>query len=314
MTNSILTVSLNAAVDVACIVDEFAVNKINTVHTVAKMAGGKANNVARVLASLGQPVIATGFAGGTPGMFIQEDLGRLGITAEYEPTAGDNRTCTTIVDPVGRTLTEIREKGPTLTPEDGERFLTRYSRLLDRVGLVVISGSLPPGVPADFYARLVRMAFRQTQVRVIVDASGRALAEVLKAQPYLVKPNREELEEWAGRPLPDDRAILAAARQLIESGPLVVAVSLGAGGLILVAPEGAWRATPPQIEPVNTVGSGDSLVAGFAAGLMQGLGAEDVLRLAVACGTANALTNEVAVVRPADLERIRSQVRVARIG
>lgn len=312
--NRILTVSLNAAVDVVYIIDGFEVGKINIVRTVAKMAGGKANNVARVLAGLGQSVIATGFAGGPAGAFIQEDLRRRGIEPDFEPTGGENRACTSIIDPTGRTLTEVREQGPTLTEEDGERFLTRYARLLKQASLVVISGSLPPGIPADFYARLVSMAYRQGQLRTLVDASGKALREVISAQPYLVKPNREELEEWAGRPLPDDRAVLNAARDLMQAGPLVVAVSLGAAGLMLVSPEGAWRAVPPAIEPVNTVGSGDSLVAGFAAGLVQGLDAESVLRQAVACGTANALTDEVAYVRPDDLARIRAQVRVQRIG
>lgn len=152
-----------------------------------------------------------------------------------------------------------------------------------------------------------------TQVRTLLDASGQALKEAIPAQPYFVKPNKEELEEWAGTELDNDDAILDAAQRLMDAGPLVVAVSLGKDGLLLVSPEGAWRATPPRIEPVNTVGSGDSLVAGFAAGLLQGLTADEVLRLAVGCGTANALTDTVAHVRQADLDRIRPQVTIQRV-
>lgn len=311
----ILTVSLNAAVDVAYQVDNFQVGKINSVRELIRIAGGKANNVARVLASLDQKVISTGFAGGPSGQFIQENLRSHGITVDYESfNDGENRTCTAIVDQVGRTLTEVREKGPTLTEEAAEGFMDRFRRLVQRAELVVISGSLPPGIPADFYGRLVTEAYRITQARTILDATGPALSMALSANPYLVKPNLEELEAWAGIELGDEAAILAAARRLQEAGPLVVAVSLGAEGLLVVAPEGSWRATPPKVQSVNAVGSGDSLVAGFAAGVMEGLGAEDVLKLSVACGTANALTESVAVIRPDDLAWLRKEVRVERLN
>ena len=314
MKRGILTVALNAAVDVVYHADHFAVNRINSVQAVRRMAGGKANNVARVLAALGQPVIATGFAGGANGRFIQEELQARGIQTEFVTTTANNRTCTTVIDPTGKSLTEIREPGQALTEQDADRFAAHFARLLDRADLVIISGSLPPGIPTDFYGRLVSHAFQQTQVRCIVDASGTALRGSLSACPYLLKPNLEELQEWAGRSLPDERAIVQAARELTDVGPLVAAVSLGARGLLLVSPEGGWRAVPPVVEPVNTVGSGDSLVAGFAAGLMQGLPPEEILRLAVACGTANALTTDVAHVETADLDRLRAQVQVERLN
>lgn len=313
MPKGILTVSLNAAVDVSYRADGFGVGKINLVSAVTRVAGGKANNVARVLASLGQHVIATGFAGGAAGRFIQADLAHNGVQTDYEEMAGENRTCIAVVDPVGQTLTEVREQGPTITAAEADRFLTRFRRLVREVELVVIAGSLPPGIPVDFYNRLVREAYQAAQVRTLVDASGAALNAAIAAQPYFVKPNQEELEEWAGTKLDNDAAILAAAQRLMDAGPLVVAVSLGKNGLLLVSPEGAWRAVPPDIQPVNTVGSGDSLVAGFAAGLLQGLSADAVLRLAVGCGTANALTESVALVQQADLDRIRTQVRIHQI-
>jgi tagatose 6-phosphate kinase len=311
---SVLTVSLNAAIDVVYVIDGFAAGKINTVREMQRMAGGKANNVARVLASLGVPVVATGFVGGGAGAFIQEDLRRRGITPEFEESGAENRTCTSVIDPVGHSLTELRERGPLLTADHAARFLDRFRRLAAQADLVIVSGSLPPGIAPDFYATLVAEAWRAGQVRTLLDASGPALRAALAAQPYLVKPNLDELQEWAGKPLTNDHLIWLAARALQQAGPMVVAVSLGARGLILVSPEGSWWVTPPAIEPVNTVGSGDSLVAGFAAGLMAGLDAESVMRLAVACGTANALTQPVAEVRPDDLERIRQQVRIRRLG
>lgn len=313
-TKRILTVSLNAAVDVSYMVSGFAINRINTVSRVHKVAGGKANNVARVLSRLGERVTATGFAGGNAGRFIIDDLAARGIETDFVATHGENRTCLAVVDPVGNTLTEIREQGPELTAEQAGAFVAKFRFLLPQVDLVIISGSLPPGIPADFYGRLVREAYQIGQVRCIVDASGKALLGALPAQPYMVKPNRDELQEWVGAGLPDEQALLAAARKLMQAGPLVVAVSLGADGLLLVSPEGAWRAVPPRVNAVNTVGSGDSLVAGLAAGLMRGLPAEEILRLAVGCGTANALTDTVAEVNPEDVARIAPKVQITRIA
>jgi tagatose 6-phosphate kinase len=197
---------------------------------------------------------------------------------------------------------------------DVDGFLASYRRLLGQAELVIISGAVPTGFPPDFYGQLVSDAWRLHQSRTIVDASGPALAAALRAQPYLVKPNLQELEAWAGTALADDEAILAAARRLHAAGPLVVLVSMGARGLMLVAPEGAWRAEPPTVAATHTAGSGDALLAGFAAGLLQGLSAEEVLRLAIACGTANALTSAPGEVRPEDRDRIRPQVQVARIS
>ncbi|HWI64842.1 MAG TPA: 1-phosphofructokinase family hexose kinase [Symbiobacteriaceae bacterium] len=312
-TGRILTVSLNAAVDVVSTADGFAAGRINNVRDVQRMAGGKANNVARALADLGHSPTATGFVGGAAGHFITGDLRCRGILPDFVETGSENRTCTTIIDPVGRTLTEIREPGPTLTADDADRFLAHYRRLVAGADLVVISGSLPPGIPADFYRTLIAEAWQHGQVRTLLDACGAALREALPAQPYFVKPNLDELQEWIGAELPTDHHMLVALRKLLQAGPMVAAVSLGARGLLALTHEGGWWVTPPLVEPLNTVGSGDSLVAGFAAGLLYGLDAEGVLRLAVACGTANALTRAVANIPPDLVDSIRRQVTIRRV-
>lgn len=221
---------------------------------------------------------------------------------------------------VARVLTGLGQSVIAIgfAPEGGEnaaeRFLASYRRLLGQAELVIISGALPPGFPPDFYGQLVADAWRLHQSRTILDVPGPALKAALSAQPYLVKPNLAELQGWAGTTLEDDQAILKAARALHEAGPLVVVVSMGARGLMLVAPEGAWRAVPPAVATESAAGSGDALLAGFAAGLMQGLSAEEVLKLAVACGTASVLTSAPGEVRPEDLGRIRAEVHVERIS
>ncbi|HYF92471.1 MAG TPA: 1-phosphofructokinase family hexose kinase [Symbiobacteriaceae bacterium] len=303
-----LTVTLNAAVDTSYIFDGFAVGQIHTVAELQRVAGGKANNVARVLRLLGAPVVATGFAGGAPGAFIQADLRACGVAAEYEEIPGESRTCLAMLDRLGGTLTEVREKGPSIPTDAAEAFLIRFERLLAGARAVVISGSLPPGLPVDYYGRLVKLA-RAHGVFSILDCSGNALKYALPGGPDLVKPNREELAEWAGALPPADP--LESARRMREAGAGAVAVSLGKDGLLYAGPEGTCRVQPPSVEALNTVGSGDSLVAGFTAGLLRGLPVPEALRLGVACGTANALTKSVAAPRLEDIERILPKVRVS---
>jgi tagatose 6-phosphate kinase len=307
-----LTVALNAAVDTTYIFDGFAVGNIHTVAEMQRVAGGKANNVARVLRVLGRPVTATGFAGGAAGEFIQRELRGCGIDAQYEPIPGESRTCFAMIDRVGGTLTEIREKGPAVPDAACEAFLRRFAQLLAGAKVAVISGSLPPGVPGDFYGRLVALA-RSHGVYTILDAAGGALAKALPAGPSLAKPNRDELAGFIGGDLADEGAVRRAAERMREAGAGAVCVSLGKDGLLYVGPEGAWQVRPPRVEAVNTVGSGDSLVAGFTAGLLEGLPVPEALRLGVACGTANALTSGVASPRAADIERIRPQVSVKQV-
>ncbi|HWI60453.1 MAG TPA: 1-phosphofructokinase family hexose kinase [Symbiobacteriaceae bacterium] len=302
-----LTVSLNAAVDTSYIFDGFAVGEIHTVAELQRVAGGKANNVARVLRLLGAPVVATGFAGGKSGAFIQEDLAACGIEASYEAIPGESRTCLAMVDRVGGTLTEVREKGPTIPAEAAAAFLARFERLLTGARVVVLSGSLPPGISVDYYGRLVALA-RARGVFTLLDCSGAALKAALPAEPSLVKPNREELAGWLGTP--DVVDFEDAAQKMRLAGARAVAVSLGKDGLMYVGPEGTWRVKPPAVEAVNTVGSGDSLVAGFTAGLLAGRPLPEALRLGVACGTANALTKGVASPRVEDIGRIVPQVIV----
>lgn len=310
----ILTVCLNPAVDLTYVTDRFEPGRENDVRQIVRMAGGKGNNVARVVAALGHQAVATGFAGGASGQFIERALREQGVTPEFVPIAGESRTSVTVVDSVRSTHTLLREPGPAMTEEDAFRFLHQFSRLIRHVDFAVISGRIPPGIPADFYAELVSTAYRVAQVRCVVDATGEVFRESLTAQPWMVKPNLEELSQWAGSSLTTEAEILEAARALHEAGPLIVAVSVGPRGMLLVSPEGTWRAVPPEVAVVNPIGSGDSLVAGFVSGLLEGRSAEEILRMAVACGTANALSTGVADVDLGTVSQLLGQVRIERIG
>jgi tagatose 6-phosphate kinase len=302
----ILTVTLNVALDVTYLVDGVDWNGVNRVRGVHRRAGGKGVNVARVLATLGHEVVATGVAGGRTGDAILVDLALVDIPAAFAPIAADSRT-TLVVSDCGRWPTTgdsrgsgtatahknalFNEPGPVVTAEELARFVAQYQVLLDRADAVVISGSLPCGVPADFYATLAATA-ADRGVPAIVDADGDPLRHAVTGHPTIVKPNAEELaravpggffREPVVRGLPVGTA---EAEVLRGAGAESVVVSLGADGALAVTPEGSWLARVPHKLWGNPTGAGDALVAGLALGLVEGTPWPDRLRRATALGAA----------------------------
>lgn len=317
-----LTVTCNSAVDTTHVLDRIAVGAINRVDRVLPTPGGKGNNVARVLRTLGHEVVATGFAGGHTGRFITDALTALGIEPAFVPVPGDSRVCLTVVEASTGRITEIREPGPVITAEDGRRLIERVVALAPTVDAVSISGSLPPGLPPGYYAELIA-AVRATGVFVAFDSGGAPLRAGLLGRPDLVKPNAEELADLLGVPgagapgpgLPGPGGLdLAVARRgLAELGlgdDAAVLLSLGADGAALITGTDIVSAVPPPVTVANTVGSGDALLAGFLDGRSRGESPTDALARAVAVGTAAALRDEVGVVAQDDVTRLQPDVRL----
>lgn len=311
----ILTVSVHPAVDRAYRVDGFHTGGLyaGPSHTVA--AGGKANNVARALAALGEPVLATGLAGGAAGQFIVADLQRCGVHTDFLTVPGESRTCVAVVDGRAERVTALREAGPPLPGWAPAHLEQHFARRVRGARLAVVAGSLPPGAPPDLFRTLVAAA-RAAGVPVFLDTHGPAFTAALAAGPDLVKPNLEELSAWAGRPLTAEAEQRRAALALLSAGARQVVVSLGPDGALAALRSGAgaplrWlRAQPPRVRALNPIGSGDCLVAGLAAGQLRGLPPAEALRLGVACGTANAETVGVAEMQPDRIDKIMQQVRV----
>lgn len=304
----ILTVVLNPAVDKAWVTPGFAPGQINRIAEARTVPGGKGNNVARVARTLGHPVTATGLAAGHNGRWMEEALAALDIAPRFLQVPGETRTCPTIVDPLTGTLTQLIEPGPPVAPGAADAFAAHLRSLLPGADVVVLAGSLPPGLPADYYARLVGVA---AGLPVILDTSGEALRRGAAAGPAVIKPNRDELQDLLGRDAAAaDSDLLSACQAVREQGVGTVLASLGEAGALMVGPGYALRARPPRLAAVNTVGSGDALVAGLAVALARGLGPADSLRLAVACGAANALSVTMADVDPADVGRILPAVEL----
>ncbi|TDD86187.1 1-phosphofructokinase [Actinomadura darangshiensis] len=266
----ILTVTLNAAVDDTYEVPDARTGEVNRVAAVHRRPGGKGVNVARVLHGLGHDVVAAGLAGGAAGRQIEEGLGSLGVPASFTPVAGESRRTVTIVGPE---VTMFCEPGPAVTAAEWAAFQDGFETLARDAGVVVLAGSLPPGVPPDAYARLTRLA----PGPVILDADGDALRLGLAGRPDVVKPNAGELARVTGI---GDTA--AGIRALRAAGAAAVVASLGADGVVAATPDGLLRAALDRPVPGNPTGAGDALVAGLAAGIADGLPWPDRLRRAVA--------------------------------
>ncbi|AYO31337.1 hypothetical protein D2962_12675 [Biomaibacter acetigenes] len=399
----ILTITLNTSIDKAYVVENFKVGDVVRVKEAVYTAGGKGLNVTKVISTLGEKVLATGFIGGFSGGFIQHELDKMNIPHEFVKIQGESRSCVNIVDKATHVHTELLEPGPLLTPQNVERFISLYEILLQRANVVTMSGSAPRGVDKDIYKTLITIA-KNNGKKVILDTSGDYLKEGMKAFPTMIKPNLSEAENLLGRKITSIEDAARAAVELLASVvriqkesvitmetseeiiPLTIkniqqksatkktielsrelsllktditkkrssdikaerekrvqifnslshkvqgqeeifhgtwasipltepwieyaTISLGKNGVVLAdANTGkVYWAKPPEIAPVNTVGCGDAMVAGFAVALSRSYDLESMLRLAVAASAASALSPETGGCRIEDIEIILKKV------
>ena len=310
-----LCVNANAAIDKTVVVPAFRLGEIHRPERVVQLPGGKGINVARALQTLGETALVTGWAGGFAGDFIAAGLQSEGIAAEFVQCPFESRTCLSILDPERGALTELYERGEAVPAEQAAELEALFARRLAGAEYVTVSGALSPGVPPDFYARLLRQA-RAVGVPAALDCSGPALRLGLEqGQPALVKPNLAELQQLLEGPLGGPSAQAAAARETAARYGVVVALSLGAQGAVAAEPGGrAWWARPPRIEVVSAVGSGDALLAGLAQGLAHGLDLPEALRRGVAAGTANALSVGAGRFSRPDFERVLAGVTIEAVS
>lgn len=286
----ILTVTLNPAVDKTYRTQELIPGHVNRMKSMENIPGGKGINVSKILCQYVCPVTATGFLGGYTGRWIEETIQKMGITCDFVKIAGDTRCSMNVVAKNGF-VTEILEPGPEVSGEERLLFYGKYRELVQKCELVMLSGSAACGLPEDIYAELIGIA-REYDKRVILDTSQELLAKGIVAGPYLVKPNRRELEYLAGHRCSGQTEILVAAHKLLNYGVTYVAVSVGEKGMYLISAEKSIFARAPRVKTVNTVGCGDSACASFAMSILQGDTMEEMLCRAVAVSAANATTME----------------------
>lgn len=301
------TITLNASIDTACALPRLVPGEINRLANARPTAGGKGNNVARVLARLGHPAIATGFAGGHAGRFIADNLRAWGVSPAFMEVPGESRTCMTIVEGESGRVTEVRGPGAPVATADGDRFLDSVVGLIAPAEFVAISGSLPPGLADDYYARLVGV-LRAAGKWVVLDGSGEPLRLALAAGPNAIAPNREELSDLVGPIGSVGEAVAAAClvRERLGPGGRVL-LTLGAKGAASIDADRVIRARPPKVDIANPVGAGDAFLAGWLAG---GDDPSEALRYAVAVGTAAAMQPGIGEIDPTDVESIWAAVEV----
>jgi 1-phosphofructokinase len=269
---------MNPAIDQTASVPNFTAGTVNRVEREQSDAGGKGVNVASFLAHTGHAVAVTGLLGTDNAARFERLFAENHIVDRFVRLPGATRINVKIVDTVNGNITDINFPGLRPAPGDLAALGAAVDALAETAQWFVLSGSLPADVPRDFYATLIARLKAHGR-NVLLDTSGPPFAAAIAAAPDAIKPNLDELEELLGRKLPDDDAIVAAARSLLAHGIHTVAVSMGARGALFVEDGAAVLAIPPKIVVSSTVGAGDAMVAGFIAGKLQGLDLGECARL-----------------------------------
>lgn len=275
----VVTVTLNPAIDQTVTIHNFAAGEVNRVEQLQQHPGGKGVNVAAVLADAGRRVAVTGWLGRANSALFEALFEQKRIADHFVRIGGQTRVGIKIIDPAQQQTTDINFPGQPPAPDDLAALRARLADL--ESDWVVLAGSLPPGVAPAIYRELAE-ELRARGRRVALDTSGPALHAAVAAAPQILKPNLHELEQLVGAALPDQAAVVAAARGLLARGVGLVIVSMGARGACFVSGEQVVLARPPQVAVTSTVGAGDAMVAGAVAAQLGGLALPDCARLATA--------------------------------
>jgi len=311
----IVTVTLNAAFARTITVPNFQRGQRHRASAGLPLAGGKGINVARALKTLGVPVVATGLAGGQAGLRIIERLTGEAILNDFVRIEAESRTTTAVVDPTTSSYTEINEWGPQVKLEELETLREKIAYLTQGADFVVLAGSLPRDVADDFYAEAIHDLTRR-HVPVILDTDGEPLRIGIGAEPFLVAPNQHEAESLVGQEFHDDEDFMLGLDRIAELGARNVIITTHTGCVALFR-DGRdvqrFRAVAPRLEPISTVGAGDTLLAGFIAAQVAGRSHEDALRMAVAAGAASTLEIGAGRFDPREAVHLQAGVTVAEL-
>jgi 1-phosphofructokinase family hexose kinase len=308
----IITVTLNAAIDKTLAVPNFRLGRRHRAVEQTAAAGGKGVNVARALRALGQPVIATGIAGGPTGTRIVEHLTEEGILNDFVRIREESRTSTAVVDPTSGEQTEINERGPQVSDGELELFVDKLLYLAKGAAVCVFAGSLPRGVDPGLYGRLID-EMRRLGVTTVIDSEGEPLLMATRRAPDVVSPNEIEAEGLVGHEFSDEDDRRRAIGEMIEMGAREGIMTLADGCLAVLGDGGdrcLYRATLEPLEPVSSVGSGDAFLAGFVAARYGGRDPESCLRFGVACGAESTQHFGAGQLDGRAVERVLSEVHV----
>lgn len=305
----LLSLTPNPAVDQTVWLDTLQMDAVNRVRVAHLDPAGKGINASRMAHRLGWPTMALGFVAGGVGTLIESALDEEGVPHRFIRIDGQTRIDVVVVENALHRSTAIYGPGPEVGDAARDRLDAVLDRWFNAARVLLLAGSLPPGLPADYYAATIERA-RAAGLRVILDAAGEALEKGIAARPHMIKPNIAEAEELLGRQLRDDMAVAGAARELVGRGVETVVISMGGAGAMCAKGNNVWRVIPPRVEVMSAVGSGDSFVAGMAIAFASGSDIVEGLRTGAAAGAATAMTPGTTLGAASDVARLIRAVRI----
>ena len=309
----IITVTLNAAIDKSLSVPNFRLGRRHRTVEQRTIAGGKGVNIARTLKALGQPVIATGFAGGATGTHIVEQLTEESILNDFVRIREESRTNTSVLDPTNGQQTEINERGPSVSEPEVELFRDKLLYLARGAAIVVFAGSLPRGVEPDLYAALIG-ELEGMDVTTVIDTDGEPLRQAVRAEPDVVSPNMLEAEELVGHEFSGETERSLVVREIAALGAHEAIMTLPDGCFAQVLVDGQPRLKRARIEPREPIaksGSGDAFLAGYLAARYEGRAPDQCLRFGVACGAESTGRLGAGLIDPREARRLMGDVELS---
>lgn len=309
----IVTVTMNPSVDISYPLDTLKLDDVNRVENVSKTAGEKGLNVSRVIKQMDGDLIASGILGGSLGAYIIDQLNEEGVPNRFLEIEKESRNCIAILHEGKQT--EVLESGPTLDDGEGEEYLKLFEKLIEDAEVVTMSGSLPKGLPSNYYQKLLEISHSK-DVKVLVDTSGEALKQALlgEEKPFLIKPNTDELNALLEQEVTSDIHVLRdALNDSLFEGIEAIVVSMGEDGAFAKIQGEFYKVSIPSIDVVNPVGSGDATIAGLALAINQELPWDEVLKTAMTTGMLNTMEDKTGHVNKDNFDTYYSQVKVEKI-
>ncbi|KJK32568.1 1-phosphofructokinase [Paenibacillus sp. P2(2022)] len=301
----IYTVTLNPSIDYIVEVDDLKLGDLNRMKRDLKLPGGKGINVSRVLNQLGADSTAIGFLGGFTGRFIDDTLREESIKTDFVMIEDDTRINIKLKH---GDETEINGLGPAIREQEADALVQKLASL-QKNDIVVLSGSIPPSLGGDFYERLIRVC-QQTGAEFVIDTTGEALMKALVHKPLLIKPNHHELAELFGVTIHSEEEIVTYGRKLLEAGAKNVLISMAGEGALFITADEVYHANVPAGTVKNSVGAGDSMIAGFVGTLALHGDPIEAFRAGVASGSATAFSDDLATREK--IEQLRPQVTISK--
>lgn len=302
----------NPAMDRTHTIDSFVLGEVNRVCSTGSFAGGKGLDVARTLRYLGVPVAAYGFLGGEIGRSIRAACRLAGIEDKHTEVKDETRVCNIYIEPSSRRATVVNEKGPYITQQEQEQLLQTLISDVEDGDFVVISGSVPEGVPDHFYGQIIS-ELSDENVYTIVDATGNLLKGAIEEKPWMIKPNIHELKQVYPHVV-NEAKLFEQLESIVQDGIANVVVTLGAKGCLSANREKAFYVRVPQVETVNPIASGDTFVGGFIAKYRMTGDFEMSVRFGSACAVANTMNLMPEIPNNLDLNGLAESTMVEIAG